>query len=346
MQLHLPTFRHVSLPGIVEAGRLAHAGGVSQIWATDNLRSRNQFVVLTALAASIPIKLGTAVTVQYFRNPVDVADSVAAITELMEGREFGLGLARGNRDTPHYVKVTKPVSMLRESALSIQRLLAGETVTFGDYPTVASYFNLMPDAPFKLNFLPKSPVLLYCGGNGPKALAVGGSCMDGIIFGGTFQSIARAGHLGELMKIADRAAAGAGRMSLRKVAEIKLSVARDARAARDFVRHSVARRIVSLREDGYDDGDYLKLGIAPAHISRLQEAEKQTGALDQHLDLVTDAMIDALFVAGDPAHCREKMREVCGMAKEHGFRQLMFSEIGPDLKQGLRFLCDDILPSL
>ena len=39
---------------------------------------------------------------------VDVADAVAAITELMDGREFGLGLARGNRNTPNYVKVVKP----------------------------------------------------------------------------------------------------------------------------------------------------------------------------------------------------------------------------------------------
>jgi alkanesulfonate monooxygenase SsuD/methylene tetrahydromethanopterin reductase-like flavin-dependent oxidoreductase (luciferase family) len=304
-------------------------------------------VVLTALAANVPLKLGTAVTVQYFRNPVDVADAVAAITELMDGREFGLGLARGNRDTPQYVKVVKPISMLRETALSLRRLLAGETVKFADYPTVASYFNLMPDASFKLNFLPQAPVLLYCGGNGPRALEVGGSCMDGIIFGGTFQSVARAGHMGGLLEVADQAANAVGRTSpLRKVAEIKLSVAKDGRAAREFVKHSVARRIVTLREGGHSDDDYRKLGIDPAHIDRLLEAERSSGDLNHHPDLVTDAMIDALFVAGDPGECREKMREVCDMARVHGFRQLMFSELGPDLKQALRLLCDDILPSL
>src|SRR6476469_1992417 len=107
-------------------GRAAHAGGISQLWVTDNLRSRNQFVVLTALAAHVPMKLGTAVTVQYFRNPVDVADSVTAITELMDGREFGLGFARGNRNTPNYVRVVKPLAMLCETAQSVRRLLAGE----------------------------------------------------------------------------------------------------------------------------------------------------------------------------------------------------------------------------
>lgn len=346
IQLHLPTFRHVSLPDLIGLGRVAHAGGVSQIWVTDNLQSRNPFVVLAALAAAkVPLKLGTAVTVQYFRNPVDVADSVAAITELMDGREFGIGLARGNRNTRRLVNVVKPVSMLRETAHSMRRLLAGEAVRFADYPTAASYFNLMPDASFRLNFAPRSPVLLYCGGNGPQALAVGGACMDGIIFGGTFQAVARAGHMSTLMQIADQAAAEAGSAPLRKVAEIKLSVAEDAPAGREFVKHSVARRIVTLREDGYSDADYRKLGIDPAQIDALQETERRGGDFND-LDLVTDAMTDALFVAGNPAQCREKMREVCAMAKAHGFQQLMFSELGPDLKHGLRLLCDEILPSL
>jgi alkanesulfonate monooxygenase SsuD/methylene tetrahydromethanopterin reductase-like flavin-dependent oxidoreductase (luciferase family) len=346
IQLHLPTFRHVSLPEFIAFARDANAGGVSQMWVTDNLRSRNQFVVLTALASRVPMKLGTAVTVQYFRNPVDVADSVAAITELMDGREFGLGFARGNRNTPNYVRVVKPLAMLRETAQSLRRLLAGESVRFDDYPALASYFNLVPEAEFKLNFAPRSPVLLYCGGNGPKALRIGGSLMDGIIFGGTFQSIARAGHLAALIEVADRAASESGRPRLRKVAEIKLSVDRDRKRARDFVRHSVARRIVSLRESGYSDEDYRRLGIESAEIDRLLAAESGSGGFDEHLELVSDAMIDALFVAGDPVQCREKMREVCAAARAHGFEQLMFSELGPDLNQALRLLCDEILPHL
>jgi alkanesulfonate monooxygenase SsuD/methylene tetrahydromethanopterin reductase-like flavin-dependent oxidoreductase (luciferase family) len=346
IQLHLPTFRHVTLPQLMDFARDAHAGGISQLWVTDNLRSRNQFVVLTALAMSAPLKLGTAVTVQYFRNPVDVADSVAAITELMDGREFGLGIARGNRNTPHYINVVKPISMLRETGESLRRLLDGEAVRFVDYPTIAAYFNIVPDAEFKLNFAAGSSVPLYCGGNGPKALAAGGGCMDGIIFGGTFQSVARAGHMAELMHIADEAARRAGRASLRKVAEIKLSVARDGRAARNFVKHSVARRIVSLREGGYTNADYLKLGVDPSGIDRLLAAEKSSGGFDAHLELVTDPMVDALFVAGDPVQCREKMQEVCAIARAHGFQQLMFSELGPDLHDALRLLCDEILPCL
>jgi uncharacterized 2Fe-2S/4Fe-4S cluster protein (DUF4445 family) len=62
--------------------------------------------------------------------------------------------------------------------------------------------------------------------------------------------------------------------------------------------------------------------------------------------LVTEAMIDAIFVAGDPAQCRDKMQEVSTMARAHGYAQLRFSELGPDLDLGLRLLCDEILPHL
>ena len=96
IQFHLPTYAHVPLPHLVELASRAEAKGVDQIWVTDNLRSRQSFVVLAAMASHLEIKLGTAVTVQYFRNPVDLADSIATLSELMDGRELSVGLGRGN----------------------------------------------------------------------------------------------------------------------------------------------------------------------------------------------------------------------------------------------------------
>lgn len=344
VQFHLPTFRSVSLTDFIGIGKEAQAGGVQQLWVTDNLQSRNAFVVLAALAGNVPVKLGTAVTVQYFRNPIDVADSVATITELMDGREFSLGIARGNRGTLNLVNVVKPVAMFRETAQSVKRLLAGESVQFSDYPALAEYFNIVPERAFKLQFTPASPVLTYCGGNGPLALAIGGASMDGVLFGGTFQSVARSGHMGELLAVADNASRDAGRTEpLRRVAEIKLSVAADGRKARDFVRRSAGTRVLSLRERGYSDDDYRTLGVDPADIDKLAAVEAAGGSVGDRLDLVTEAMVDAIFVAGDPVQCREKMAEVAAMAGQHGFDQLMFSELGPDVREGLHLLCEKLL---
>ena len=50
VQFHLPTYKDHPVPELVSLAKTAKAAGVSQIWVTDNLQSRNAFVVLAALA--------------------------------------------------------------------------------------------------------------------------------------------------------------------------------------------------------------------------------------------------------------------------------------------------------
>jgi len=346
IQLHLPTYSHVPIPDLIVLGKVAKSGGISQIWVTDNLQSRNCFVVLAALAANIPISLGTAVVVQYFRNPVDVADSVAAISEIMDGPELSIGLARGNSYTPLFVNTVKPVSMLRETAQCLHRLLAGDEVAFSSYPTLASYFNFNPSGTFRLNFQPNTPIRLYCGGNGPRSMAVGGEFMDGLIFGGEFKAVAGTGRLPSALRSFDDAAHKAGKTDAPKIAEIKLSVSRDREAARSFARHTAGRRLLNLRRRGYTPEDMLRLGVATEDMDILEKAGLENVSASQFTQLVTDAMIDAVYVAGEPDYCRERMVEVQEIAQENGFQQLMFSELGPDVHESLKLLCDEILPAI
>jgi hypothetical protein len=65
--------------------------GFSQVWTNDNLEYR-VLASSAAIVARLPVKLGTAVTVPYFRNPVDLAMAFATMSELMDGREISLGL--------------------------------------------------------------------------------------------------------------------------------------------------------------------------------------------------------------------------------------------------------------
>ena len=87
------------------------------------------FVVLAALVSNVPIKLGTAVMVLYFRNPVEIAGALASIGELMEGRELSIALGQGQPVTPTLIRVVKPIRALRETAQCLTHLLHGETVT-------------------------------------------------------------------------------------------------------------------------------------------------------------------------------------------------------------------------
>jgi alkanesulfonate monooxygenase SsuD/methylene tetrahydromethanopterin reductase-like flavin-dependent oxidoreductase (luciferase family) len=327
-------------------GKLAAAGGVTQLWVTDNLNNRNPFSVLAALASEVPVDLGTAVLVQYFHSPVEVAGAAGAISEIMGGRELSLGISRGNYSTPNLIDTPKPVSMLRETAQSLNRLLAGDKVTFDEYPTVAKHFNLMPTHPFKLSFTPPQTVHLFCGGNAPLALAVGGQNMDGLIFGGTFQAVALTGRLPELLKTFDEAGAKAGRMGQRKVAEIKISLSNDHKKAREFAAISAGTRLLSLRDRGFTDEDLAATGARLEDIERFDEARKSGAPREQLLELVSEEMIDAIFIAGDPIYCQERIASIRKIAATNSFEQLMFSEFGPDPHEGLRLLCDKIVPAL
>ena len=347
IQLHLPTYRALTTPELVELGKVAEAGGVSQIWVTDNLQSRNAFVVLAAMAASTHVNLGTAITVQYFRNPIDVADSAAAISEMMSAPELAIGLGRGNSRTPNLLASPKPVAMLRETAQCLGELLAGEQVTFDRYPALASYFHLAPEHPFRLAFRPKNPLPLYCGANGPLGLKAGGEWMDGLIFGGEFKAVTSTGRMPELLKTFDDAAAGAGKgRGLPKVAEIKLSISADREKARAFARGNAGRRMLNLYRREYTAEQLERLGVTSESMALLDEAEARGATRQELSELTTDAMVDAIYVAGEPAECRRQMAEVSEAAREHGFGQLMFSELGPDASESLRLLCDEIVPAL
>ena len=346
IQLHLPTHRACSLPELVDLARTAADGGVSQVWVTDNLASRNLFVVLTALAVQVPVRLGSAVLVQFFRNPVDVAGATAAIAEIMDGRELSIGMARGNTRTPGLLDSPKPVTMLRETARCLRALLAGEAVTMGTYPTLARYFNMQPGASFQLNFTPPGNVRLYCGANGPLGLAVGGAEMDGLVFGGRFQAAARSGKLDELMRPFDEAAGKAGKRGLPKVAEIKLSLARDGRAARQHVRSRAGSRLAGLTRLGYSAEHIAALGIDVGGFATLERAVEERRPAREVESLVTDPIIDAMYVAGDPGECRGRLAEIRKLAEAQGFEQLMFSELGPDPSESLRLLCGEVLPHL
>src|ERR1051325_6929705 len=104
---------HYRVPDLVRLARFALDRGFEHIWVNDNIRYRSQLVVLTAIAAKVPVELGTAIMVPYFHNPLDVADSVAALSELCEGREIGVGIARGDLgQSPQHVQSLKPLAMV------------------------------------------------------------------------------------------------------------------------------------------------------------------------------------------------------------------------------------------
>src|SRR6185295_12979180 len=115
--IHFPlhVLNRYSLPELIglaeRAQQIMAPFGFTRVWTNDNLEYRSVMASSAAILAKLPVKLGTAVTVPYFRNPIDVAMAFATMSELANSKEISLGLGPGSRSilTRHVVR-TKPLA--------------------------------------------------------------------------------------------------------------------------------------------------------------------------------------------------------------------------------------------
>ena len=339
---------HYTVPQWIELAELAHKNNFDQVWVNDNLGYRNVFVILTAIASRVPIKLGTAILVPYFRNPIDAADAFAALSELVDGREISIGIARGDyAQAGNQINLVKPISFVKETVHCMKRLFDGETVCYRDYPVLSSFYQLKKDSSIHLRFSPKAPIRFYSGGNGPKIMRIAGQLMDGVLIGGFFIPLVRSGKLRQLLEAAELGRNESNRQtSLRKVCEINISVSNDYERARIFPRRYIAHMLLVLDALGFSDAEFLALNIEPEAVKNIKAAFTAGGTIEDVAPMITDQMVDAGFIAGRPRDCIEKLEEMCSYAQEYGFDQICLAKLGPDYKQAITILAEEILPSI
>ena len=333
---------------LVELADLAHRRGFERIWVNDNARYRSQVVVLSAIAARVPIGIGTAILVPYLHHPIEVVDSLATLSELTEGREIGFGLARGDlAQTPQNVEVHRPISLVRELAVFATRALAGERVPYGDFPVLCEYFHLNPAGRFELAFKPKSPVVIYSGGNGPQSLRMGGQVMDGLISSGTFIPMLRAGRLKEMHEMAEAGARSADpKKKLRKMVELNVSVSRDRDAAIEFPKRQVSHSILQWEALKFTPEEYDRLGVERGKVLELKQAFAQGITIEEAAKMVTEEMVLNYYVAGRPEEVADQIVDLSEKAQEMGYDEIAFAKLGPDYEEAINMLADSVIPRL
>lgn len=339
---------HYSLRDLVRLARLAEQKGFAQIWVNDNVRYRGQLQVLTAIAAAVPIRLGTAVLVPYFHQVLDLADSFAAISELCDGREISVGLARGDLgQAPQHVEVIKPIAMVRETAQFLRRVLRGEEVAYTEYPLLCDYYRLNPKGKFRLAFEARSPFSFYSGGNGPQALTMCGRTMDGVISSGTFIPMLRTGRQGKMLALADAAAreASPGKR-LRKICELNVSISRDRVQAIEFPKRQAAHSVLQWEARGFTKEDYNTLGVKREQVLRLKECFASGATVEEAASFVTEDIVRACYVAGRPDEVVEQILSFIGAAAELGYDHIAFAKLGPNYEEAISLLADEVVPAL
>jgi alkanesulfonate monooxygenase SsuD/methylene tetrahydromethanopterin reductase-like flavin-dependent oxidoreductase (luciferase family) len=130
-----PDFRE-----ILALAEAAEGHGFDSVWVGDSILARPRFEPLTtlaAIAARVPrVKLGTAVLVPAMRQPVVLANEIASLDHVTEGRLIlGLGIggttpANAREFAACGLSIDHRVGLYDEGLTVMLRLWAGEEVTF------------------------------------------------------------------------------------------------------------------------------------------------------------------------------------------------------------------------
>ncbi|HYA29689.1 MAG TPA: LLM class flavin-dependent oxidoreductase [Acidobacteriota bacterium] len=345
--IHFPlhVLNRYSLPELISLAERAWQTmgpfGFTRVWTNDNLEYRSVLASSAAILSRVPVKLGTAVTVPYFRNPVDVAMAFATISELTDGKEISLGLGPGSRSilTRHVVR-TKPLTIMAEFAVALRTLFAGETLNRRDIPTLADYFHLNTDH-YTLRFRTPAPIHLYYGPSllKPAVLDLVARHFDGVVL----QTLYGIDDMEmSLARLNSARAAHRSLPPLRKTMLLNASISRDGQTAKQH-----AKRFISHIASGWPDDVLEAKGIDPKAIQAVRQAYAENRGVDYAAALTPDHAVDRLIINGTPAQCVERLRELFSLAVRHGFSEIAIGvPLGPDVPEAIDLWGKEVLPAL
>ncbi|GLY02709.1 MULTISPECIES: LLM class flavin-dependent oxidoreductase [Actinoplanes] len=263
--------------GAVRAAVAAEEAGFNDVWLTEDYFERGAFALAGAVAAHTSrVRVGIGVVNPWTRHPVLTAMEFATLDELSGGRAvLGLGASNAHWMTDNLgIPFDRPLARTLEALSVIRQVLTGRHVTFdGDFHQVDTGLSFTP-------VRPDPPIVL--GVKGPRAVARGGAVADGLLL----SILAGPGYVRWV-----RSQVGAG---TEISAYIGVSVDPDPAVARDRIRPMAAQYLGV-------HGDHVitrEAGVDPALAAWLR-AGWLAGA--PRADLVSDALLDEVVIAGDVA---------------------------------------------
>lgn len=283
----------------LERARAAEAAGFDGLFFADSqLNSLDPFQVLALCAVETKrLRLGTAVSNMVYRDPSVLANSAATINEISRGRAV-LGLGTGDGPVYSLGRSATKLAEFERGLQTIRDLLRGKSIfVTGGKERAEGKVNLR---------VGKLPVPVYISAEGPRSLRVAGRAADGVILGTGFD-----------VKVLDwareRITEGA-REAGRDPAEIDvmpagiICVDDDSAKARRLVRSRLANR-------AHHNFRFTLETVPPdqiAGVKRFMAGFDISKPIEERIDpdLITDYLIRRFTIAGTPAECVERVREL------------------------------------
>lgn len=155
--------------------RAVEAAGLDDLWLWEDCFAESGIAAAAAaLAVTQRITVGIGLLPVPLRNVALTAMEIATLCRLFPGRVLP-GIGHGVTEWMGQVgaRVDSPMTLLREYAGALRRLLAGERVSCaGRYVSLTDVV---------LRWPPEPPPPLLVGGRGPRTVALAGEVADGVI---------------------------------------------------------------------------------------------------------------------------------------------------------------------
>jgi probable F420-dependent oxidoreductase len=267
--------------------------GYHAIWLAETA-GPDSFTLAGAIAAATSrVAIGTAVVPVYTRTPAVLAATANALGQILPGR-FVMGLGSSSQTMMegwHGLKLDKPVTRVRETAIMVRSMLKGEKSEF-DFTTLKSHGYRQ--------FPLESPPPIYLAALRPNMIEMAAEFGDGVIF-----NLWPNRALPKMMEHVRIGAERAGKdwRALEIVNRAMVLVTDDKKDARNRFRAAFAPYYATpvynafLAWAGYEEAaDAISKGWAA------KNRDMTTGAL-------TDALIDEIAIIGTEEECRARVLE-------------------------------------
>jgi 5,10-methylenetetrahydromethanopterin reductase len=289
--LLLPTYPPNRLVGLAQ---LAERTGYDFLWLADERFFREVYASLTLCALRTErIKLGPCVTDPYSRHPALTAMAIATLDEI-SGQRAVLGLGAGVSGFRELgIAREQPAVAMREAIELINRLLAGETVSFQG--------RRLSFHDGRLDFTPvRSHVPIYVASQRPAGCRLAGRMADGAIMQGCVaEALLR--FFGQMViEGAQQSGRDAARIDL--VARINVCIDDDRRAAREAMKLTIARSLISQAPDFFT---FTQAGLTVSSALRERASAlpytHDPAPLQALVAEIPDGFVEALTLAGPPS---------------------------------------------
>lgn len=271
---------------LIETARLAEELGYDSLWVPE-MWGKDAFSILGFLAVHTKkIKLGTGIISVFSRTPAIIAQTVATLDEISEGRMIlGLGISGPMViENWHGIKFEKPVERTKEYVEIIRIILSGERVNYE-----GEIFKLKN---FRLQFnLLRKDIPIYIASLGTKNIRLTGEIADGWI-----PFLVPKGYIPEAKRELTAGAKLKGRdlNQITVCSYIPACISKDADLSKKLVQEHIAYYIGGM---GTFYHKVMSRYGFQENADRILEAWKK-GSKTQAILSVSDEMLDSIAILG------------------------------------------------